>query len=34
MFRKGNVSVKIDARTLLRGRAAEIAIAQRIAVKL
>lgn len=34
MFRKGDVSVQIDARTLPSGRETEIAIAQRIAAKL
>ena len=34
MFRKGDVSVQIDARTLPGGRDTEIAIAQRIAAKL
>jgi hypothetical protein len=34
MFRKGDVSVQIDARTLPSGRDTEIAIAQRIAAKL
>lgn len=34
MFRKGDVSVQIDARTLPSGRDTEIAIAERIAAKL
>lgn len=34
MFRKGDVGVKIDGRTLPGGRDTEIAIAQRIAAKL
>jgi hypothetical protein len=34
MFRKGDVSVQMDARTLPGGRDTEIAVAQRIAAKL
>ena len=34
MFRKGDVSVQIDARTLPSGRDTEIAIAERVAAKL